>query len=111
MSMSYDKKHGLLAIHNGFAEGDEFDTNIVAADVVLDVSKKGVIVGLELLNLETFLEGFLNQEETEKIIENLTDASFTAEKRAGGVFLTITFTASESTAKTSLAVPFQSAIA
>jgi len=46
----YDATNDILAIHKEFKNGEKFKTNIDVGSVVLDLSNKGRIIGLELMN-------------------------------------------------------------
>ena len=73
--ISYDKEFDILFIHQGFADGEDFLTNIDAGDVVFDVSTKGRIRGLELTNATSFLKRF---NITAKTLGDIADADLTA---------------------------------
>jgi uncharacterized protein YuzE len=46
----YDENNDILSIHKDFKNGEKFKTNIDIGSIVLDLSNKGRIVGLELMN-------------------------------------------------------------
>jgi uncharacterized protein YuzE len=66
----YDTTNDILAIHKEFTKGEKFKTNIDVGSVVLDLSNKGRIIGLELSNVtDIFKQDY----------SDITDAKFDAE--------------------------------
>ncbi len=51
----YDKENDILAVHKGFDSGERFASNVTAGDLVLDVSTRGRVRGIEILNARGFL--------------------------------------------------------
>ena len=45
----YDEKNDILSLHNGFSNNDIFKSNIEAGNIILDLSDKGNIVGIEIM--------------------------------------------------------------
>ncbi len=80
----YDTQNDILFVHNGFGKSEKFETNIVAGDLVLDLSTKGRVRGIEFLNATKFLEGFGIDE---KMLENLADVEFKASVNRDSVIL------------------------
>lgn len=74
--VSYDEKNDLFFIHNGFQKGEKFYTNEMIGKLVLDLSTKKRIVGIEILDASLYLKEF---GVTEKDLEELKDAELTAE--------------------------------
>lgn len=71
----YDKGNDILSIHKGFAGDERFKGNIDAGDLVLDVSTKGRIRGIEIMNAASFLKEFGMEK---KMLEELAGAEFNA---------------------------------
>ncbi len=53
--MNREFENDILALHKGFDAGERFRTNIVAGDVILDLSTRDRVRGLEILNAAEFL--------------------------------------------------------
>ena len=73
--VSYDERNDIFFIHNGFLKGEKFYGNEMIGDLVLDVSTKRRIVGIEILNATRYLKPFGI---TEEILTALTDAHLEA---------------------------------
>src|SRR3989344_8204040 len=80
-TVSYDDKNDILFVHLGFDEGEEFATNLCEGNVILDISSKGSIRGVELMNASECLARFGI---TTKFLLSITDADFTASKNTTG---------------------------
>ena len=48
--ISYDKENDILVAHKGFSEGERFKGNIDIGDLVLDMSTKMRVRGIEISN-------------------------------------------------------------
>ena len=84
--VAYDKENDILSIHNGFMPDEKFKGNIDAGDLVLDLSTKGRIRGIELLNAS----GFLKDLGVEKqVLENLTGAEFKAQIKPNSIIISM----------------------
>lgn len=83
----YDKKNDILSIHKGFDKDEHFKGNVDRGDLVLDLSTKGSVKGIEIINASKFLGPFNIQEE---MLHHLTDADFTTEIKNESILLTIT---------------------
>jgi len=84
--ISYDKEHDILAIHKGFSSDEKFKGNIDAGELVLDVSTKGRIRGIEIINAIEFFKDF---DIGKKILENIEDAHFNASVKPNRIMLVI----------------------
>ena len=87
---SYDKRNDIIAFHKGFATGEKFDGNLDIGDLILDMSTKGRVRGLEIMNATEFLKDFGI---TEKILENLISAQFEAALKPGSILISISLKA------------------
>lgn|SRR3989338_6920676 len=85
--LCYDREMDLFAVHKGFAQNEKFKTNIDAGGVILDISNKGRIRGIEILNCSKFFKGFNIKQKT---LHNLYDATFEAVIKSSRIFLAIT---------------------
>ncbi len=68
-------ENDILSVHKGFSSDEKFKGNIDVGDLVLDVSTKGRIVGVEVMNATEFFEDFNIKKE---VLENITDIQFNA---------------------------------
>ncbi len=84
----YDKNNDILAIHKGFSADEKFKGNIDAGQLVLDVSTKGRVVGIEIMHATEFFALFTIGRD---ILENLEDAKFTVTINPNGIVLGISF--------------------
>jgi uncharacterized protein YuzE len=84
----YDKENDLFAVHKGFTSDEKFKGNIDAGHLILDVSTKGRIRGIEVLNAAQFFKDFKIEKE---VLETLSDAEFNAKISPSGIILGITF--------------------
>ena len=82
----YHHREDIFAIHNGFSTDEVFKGNLLIGDLVLDVSTKGRVRGIELLNATAFFSDFGIAEET---LQHLTNAELKTLEKDGGFFLTI----------------------
>ena len=82
----YDKENDIFSVHKGFSANEKFKGNIDAGDLILDVSTKGKIRGIEVLNATKFFKEFDIDEEK---LENITEADFDASIKPNGVFIGI----------------------
>jgi uncharacterized protein YuzE len=86
--VSYDKEHDILFIHKGFASDEKFKGNVDVGDIVLDVSTKGRIVGIEFMNASQLFKEFDISKET---FENIADADFNAAIKPNSIIIGLTF--------------------
>jgi len=80
-TMNYDKQNDMFAVHNGFFQDEEFETNIEIGDLILDVSTKNRIVGIEILDASEYLKGFLKTNNIKELLENMKDATLIVETK------------------------------
>lgn len=71
MKMNYDAENDILFMHKGFSKYEKFKGNIDAGDIVLDMSTKGRIVGIEILNASEFLKAFKIGKKSWKVLKML----------------------------------------
>jgi uncharacterized protein YuzE len=90
--MDYSAEYDILTIHNGFGPDERFETNIEVGDLILDVSTKGRIVGIEIMNATEFLSDF---KVSGHMLEHLADATLTATHRRNAVMLGLVLKAEE----------------
>ena len=73
--ISYDKENDIFFIHKGFSSDEKFKGNIDAGQLILDISTKGRVRGIEIMKATNFLKLF---DITENMLENLSGAEFSA---------------------------------
>lgn len=102
----YDKENDILSIHNGFSNNEKFKGNIDLGELILDMSTRGRIRGIEVINATRFFKEF-NIEK--KIIENLEDAAFNAYIGPSSIIIGIVFKAKnmEKEIPAKIAVPLE----
>ena len=71
--VSYDKENDILAVNKVFSHDEKFKGNIDVGDLILDVSTKGKIRGIEILNATDFFKEFKIGKD---ILENVLDVQF-----------------------------------
>lgn len=85
-SATYDKRNDILSIHSGFSPDERFKGNIDAGDVILDVSTKKRIRGIEILDASRLLGDFGIDMDN---LSEMTDAEFSAMVKPEGVSIGI----------------------
>jgi len=81
---SYGKEFDVLTIHNGFEPGEKFNGNIDVWPLILDMSSKGKVKGIELFDATRFLSEFGVSEE---FLESLQDAELNAKVQSTGIII------------------------
>ncbi|MFH1511507.1 MAG: DUF2283 domain-containing protein [Candidatus Woesearchaeota archaeon] len=76
----YDKENDILSVHKGFSMDESFKCNIDTGNLVLDMSTKDRLKGLEIMNATEFLKEF-----TSEALEDITDADFTSVETPSGI--------------------------
>lgn len=102
----YDKEHDILSIHKGFTSDENFKGNIDAGKLILDVSTKGRIKGIEIMNATKFLKEF---DIGKEILKNLIDANFNDVINPNGIIIGLAFKAKkiEKEIPAKIAVPLE----
>jgi len=101
--VSYDKENDILFMHKGFSNDDGFKGNLNIGDLVLDISKKGKVRGVEIFNASTFFKEF---KIGPSVIENIEDAKFDAAIKATGVTIGFLFKTKQKELPAKIAVSF-----
>ena len=99
---SYDKENDILSIHKGFSSDEKFKGNIDVGELILDISTKGRVRGIEIINATQFFKDF---NITKKILENLIDAQFNASLKPNRIMLGIVIKAKNIEIPAKVAVP------
>ena len=82
----YDKENDILAIHKGFTSDEKFKGNIDVGELILDVSTKGRIRGIEIMNATNFFKEF---EIGKDALENINDVKFNASIKPNSIIIGI----------------------
>ena len=84
--VSFDKANDIITAHKGFSSDEKFKGNLVAGDLILDISTRQRVRGLEIMNATDFLKD-LGVEK--KLMDNLTDATFNSVIKPSGIVITL----------------------
>lgn len=103
---SYDSENDILVVHKGFSDDEKFKGNITIGDLVLDMSTKSRIRGIEVMNASKFFDNFRIEK---GILENIRRVTFDSAVRQDGIILKIVFTTVEASEiiPATIAVPMQ----
>ncbi|MBW2990382.1 DUF2283 domain-containing protein [Candidatus Woesearchaeota archaeon] len=99
--ISYDKENDILFIHKGFSNDEKFKGNIDAGNLVLDISTKGRVKGIEILNASLFLKEF---DIRKKALEDLKDADFNASTKPDNIMISLLLKAKQTQKTMKIAV-------
>ena len=99
----YDSENDILSIHEGFSTGETFKGNIDLGGIVLDISTKDEVKGVELLNAHDFLREFFEQEEIGEVI----DATFTSVRKFDSFIITLFLKTHKRMIPAKIAIPKQ----
>lgn len=79
--ISYDANNVILVVHKGFEKEESFLSNEIIGDLVLDISTKKKIVGIELFNASVFLKEFgVEKSLLETLEDTILESEFTSDK-------------------------------
>ncbi|MDD9953579.1 MAG: DUF2283 domain-containing protein [Candidatus Woesearchaeota archaeon] len=99
--VSYDSENDILLVHKGFAADEKFKGNLDIGGVVLDMSTKKRVRGIEVLNATNFFQGLVAAD----VLLHLTDADFRAVMEPQRIALTVTFYIQQEAIPARIAVP------
>jgi uncharacterized protein YuzE len=103
---SYDKDNDILVIHKGFSVDEKFKGNIEVGDLILDVSTRGRIRGVEINNTNMFLQNI-----TLNDFANIVDANFSSSTTPNGIVISLLFKFKNKTElPATIAVPLEAPI-
>ena len=100
-TLNYDKDNDILFIHKGFSPDEKFKGNIDAGNLVLDLSTKGRVKGIEILNATVFLKEFEIGRET---LESLIDADFESISNPDSITISLLLKSKRAETKAKIAV-------
>ncbi len=105
-TVMYDRENDILAVHNGFSEGERFRGNIEIGDLVLDLSTKMRIRGIEIMNTTRYLREFIRLPGSRRnILEDMDDIRFSAVIKGDSIAITLIIIAKEREIPAKIAVP------
>ena len=102
--VSYDKENDILSIHKGFDKDEKFKGNIDVGELILDVSTRGRVKGIEILNATEFFKDF---EIGRTILSHMKDANFTASLNPNRIMLGILIKTERKEIPAKIAVPLE----
>ncbi len=97
----YGKEEDIFAVHNGFSDDEKFKGNIVVGDLILDMSTKGRVRGIEIMNASMFFK--------EIPFEDIIDANLEASKSREAIMISILFKSKTAEIPARIAVPIEMA--
>jgi uncharacterized protein YuzE len=103
MKFNYDKEHDILAIHKGFSNGEKFKRNVDVGELILDVSTKGRIRGIEVLDASKYLGIKRN------VLSSVLNGEFSISQNVDRVLIGISLKCKEGIIPAKIAVPVNSA--
>ena len=106
-TISYDKEYDILTIHKGFNEDEKFKGNIDVGDLILDVSTKGKIKGIEIMNATKSFKDFNIKKSN---LEDMSDANFNATIKPDSIILGIIVKSKQREIPAKIAVPLKTPV-
>lgn len=103
-TVSYDQENDILVIHKGFLHDEKFKANMDLGDLILDISTKGKIAGIEIINATRFFKEFNMDYET---LKNITDAQFSATMQPNSIIIGIKIKSKGCEIPAKIAVPLR----
>jgi uncharacterized protein YuzE len=100
-TVDYDPKNDILFIHKGFELDEKFKGNIDAGNLILDMSTKGRIRGVEIINAKDFLKEF---NITMSLLNDLSDADFEAISKPHSIMISLILKAKQTQKTAKIAV-------
>jgi uncharacterized protein YuzE len=85
-NFNYDPENDILSIHKGFSDDEKFKGNIDVGELILDVSTRGRIRGVEIMNATSFFKDFSI---TSEMLETITNIDFNASINPSRIMLGI----------------------
>lgn len=98
----YDKKNDILSVHKGFASDEKFKGNVDVGDIVLDLSNKARVRGIEIMHASSFFREFGI---SKKMLESIENLDFRANVKPNGIFIGLSIIGKEIEQKIPIAVP------
>lgn len=102
--ISYDVDCDILFVHNGYGLDEKFKGNFDVGDIVLDVSNKGKVRGIEVMNASEYLQ--LNTD----ILNHLTNFEFQVDQYKNRIGITLVLIADQIKKEKDIIVPLAMAL-
>tara|TARA_Y100000310_G_scaffold89970_1_gene87209 strand:- start:31 stop:354 length:324 start_codon:yes stop_codon:yes gene_type:complete len=102
--ITYDSEQDILSIHKEYDQEEKFKGNIDIGDFILDISTKGTVKGLEILNASDHFQQFGI---TKKILENTKEIKFIVQGSKTGIMIAIKFDTPEKKIPASFVIPIE----
>ena len=106
--VSYEKEHDILVVHKGFDYDEKFMSNFDIGDLILDVSTKGRIRGIEIMNASEFLKEF---HIGKSVLNNIKDAKLNAQIGPNSITLGLVIKSKDGEIPAKIALPLQTPLA
>ena len=100
--INYDKENDILSVHKGFASDEKFNGNIDVGELILDLSTKGRVRGIEIMNASRFFKEF---DIDRKMLERMSDIQFDTSIKSSGIILAIVVKNKDAERLAKIAVP------
>lgn len=101
MKFNYDKEHDILSIHKGFSANEKFKGNIDVGELILDLSTKGKIRGIEIMDATKYL-GI-----QKSVLKQMEDAQFKAVINKQRILISLALKQKGKTIPAKIAVPLE----
>jgi len=102
--ISYDSECDILFVHSGYGPDEKFKGNFDVGDIVLDVSNKGKVRGIEVINASEYLQ--LNLD----MLNHLTDFEFHVAQYKNRIGITLVLIADQIKKEKDIIVPLAMAL-
>ncbi len=102
--VSYDGLNDIFVIHKGFSADEKFKGNIDAGELVLDISTKGRVRGVEIMHATSFFKDFSIPQ---KVLEKIKDAQFDVSSKPNSIILSLIIKGVEKEFPVKVAVPLE----
>jgi len=103
MKFNYDKENDILAIHKGFSNGEKFKGNVDVGELILDISNKSRIRGIEILDASKYLG--IERE----ILSSAKNGEFNISQNVDRILIGINLKCKDRVIPAKIAVPVKSA--
>ena len=100
--ITYQKESDIFFIHKGFKPDEKFQGNIEIGDIILDMTTKGTVCGVEILNASEFFSQF---DITKKDLVALSSAELNSTVKPSGIVINLTLKTKNKEIPAKIAVP------
>lgn len=103
-TLDYDKDNDILFVHLGFLPDEEFKTNFIAGNVVLDLSDKDRVCGIEIMDALDFLA---DSNVTTDILCSLEDAELAVDTAGEEINVNLVLKSKKGNATAKISLPLE----